>query len=171
MLSISMDRDLRNHLGYFVAIENRYARITSALARKILSGDDTVKVLSLQNDSGLTRLCLHYISSILRNEKPGTWENCLFQVSWRHQTPVPGDPSLEFLNYACRFWPTHFLLVREPDSSLKDAVIKFLLAPGVGERWFQLYLLSISQSTDPLTDYQKVQGPTTALPELGRTSL
>ena len=39
---------------------------------------------------------------------------------------------------------------------------KFLSAPEVGNKWFQLYLLSISQSTNPLIEYQKDQGPTTA---------
>ena len=78
---MDVERDLRKHLGCFVAIENRYARTASALAREILSGDDTVKDLSLQNNSSLTRLCLHYISSILRDEKPATWEKRLSQVS------------------------------------------------------------------------------------------
>lgn len=103
MLSIDMGRDLRNHLGCFVVIENQYARISSALARNTLKRDDTVKALGLENDSNLTRRCLHYLESILEDEEHGTWKKCLSQISWRHQTPVPDDPSLGFLNYACRF--------------------------------------------------------------------
>ena len=102
MLSIDMEHDLRNHLGCFVVIENRYARITSALARNTLEENDTVKALGLEKNSNLVRRYLHYISSILEDHKHGTWEKCLFQVSWRHQTPVPNNPSLAFLNYrAC----------------------------------------------------------------------
>ena len=102
MVSMDIERDLRSHLGPFLAIENRYARITSALARKKLSSDNTREVLGLQNDSELAMLCLHYLSSILKDKESGTWEKCLSQVSWKHRMPIPGDPALEFVNYACR---------------------------------------------------------------------
>jgi len=165
MVSMDMERDLRSHLGPVVAIENRYARIASASARGILSRDDMRKLLDLENDSSLTMLCLHYVTLILKDKKPETWEKCLSQVSWKHQTPAPRDPALELLDYACRFWPTHFLLVKKPDRSLKDKVVKFLLAPKVGERWFQLYLLCSSQSANPLIGNQEAPGPATAVPE------
>lgn len=61
--------------------------------------------------------------------------------------------------------------MKEPDSSLKNAVAEFLSAPGVGERWFQLYLLSLSQSTNLLIKYQKDQGLATANPEPGKKIL
>ena len=162
LLSIDMERDLEKNLGCLVVIGNRHARIASALARKILEEDVKVKRRGLENDYSLTRPCLHYISSIL-NQGYGTWERCLSQVSWRHQTPVPVDPSLAFLNLACRFWPTHLSHVRLYDNRLKRTVAKSLSALGVGDRWFQLYLLSISQCTNELIVYQKVRGPTTAI--------
>ena len=77
MLSIDMERDLRSHLGCFVVIENRHARITNALARNTRQENDTVEALGLEKDYNLTRRCLHYISSILEDEEHGTWERCL----------------------------------------------------------------------------------------------
>lgn len=163
MVSMDMERDLRNHLGPVVAIENRYARLASASARAILSRDDTMKSLDLHSDSGLTTRCLSYITLILNDMKPGTWEKCLSQVSWKHQTLAPREPALEFLHYASRFWPTHFLLVKEPDSILKETVVEFLLAPEVGEKWFQLYLLCNSQSCDPLIGDQEADARQSAV--------
>ena len=157
-VSTDMERDLRSHLGLLVEIENRYARMTSPLVRGNMFGDGTRKLPGLKNSSDLTRLCLHYITLILKDEKPETWKKCLSQVSWKHQVPNPRDPALEFLYYACRFWPTHFL-VKKPDSSLEDTVLNFLLAPKIGERWFQLYLLCISQSADTLIGGQEASGP------------
>lgn len=165
MVSIDMERDLRNHLGPAVAIENRYVRLASESARAILSRDDMMKSLDLHSDSGLTMRCLGYIALILNDKKPGTWEKCLSHVSWKHQTMAPRDSALEFLHYASRFWPTHFLLVKEPDSILKETVVKFLLAPKVGERWFQLYLLCNSQSYDPLIGDQAALEAAKAVPE------
>lgn len=169
MVSMDMERDLRNHLGPFVAIENRYARLDSALARDMMQSLDIS--LALHSDSGLTTRCLGYITLILKDKKPETWEKCLSQVSWKHQTLAPREPALEFLYYACRFWPTHFLLVKEPDSSLKEAVVTFLLDPEVGERWFQLYLLCNSQSCNPLIGDQEASEPITAVPEFKSTVL
>lgn len=165
MVSMDMERDLRSQLGPVVAIENRYARIASASARGLLSRNDMRKSLDLHSDSSLTTRCLGYITLILRDKKPETWNKCLSQVSWKHQTLASRDPALEFLYYACRFWPTHFLLVKKPDSNLKKTVVEFLLAPEVGERWFQLYLLCSSQCCDPLIGDQEASGPATFVPE------
>ena len=163
--SMDIEQDLRSHLGLVVATENGYPRVKSALAREILIKDDRWKLPGMQNNSELTKLCLHYITLILNNKKPRTWEKCLSQVSWKYQALGPQDRSLKFLNYACRFWPTHFLLVKEPDSSLKDTVVQFLLAPTIGERWFQLYLLCISQTANPLFGDQENPRPATAVSE------
>ncbi len=164
-VSTDMERDLQNHLGHVVTIENRYARITSALTKEFLSRDETRHSLGIQNDSGLTRLCLHYVTLVLEDTEPETWQKCLSRISWKYKTPAPQDPAFEFLHYACRFWPTHFLLIKEPESSLKDAVIKFLLAPEIGERWFQLYQLCIPHSANLLIGDQEARGPAIAVPE------
>lgn len=165
MVPTDIERDLRSHLGLIVAIENGYPRVKSALARNILIKDDKWKLRGMQNDSDLTKLCLHYLTLVLKDKKPETWEKCLSQVSWKHQAPGPRDRALDFLDYACRFWPTHFLLVKEPDSSLKDKVVQFLLAPNIGEKWFQLYLLCISQTANPLLGDQQTPRPATAVSE------
>lgn len=165
VVSMDIERDLRSHLGLLVAIENGYPRVKSALVRKILIKDDRWKLHGMKNNSDLTRLCLHYITLFLKDKKPKTWEKCLSQVSWKHQALGPQDRALEFLDYACRFWPTHFLLVKEPDSSLKDTVVQFLLAPKIGERWFQLYRLCISQTANPLFGDQETPRRATAVSE------
>ena len=164
-LSMNMEQDLQNHLGHFVTIENRYATITSASTKEFLSRDETRHSLGIQNDSGLTRLCLDYVTLVLENTEPETWQKCLSRMSWKYKTPALQDPAFEFLHYACRFWPTHFLLIKEPESSLKDTVIKFLLAPKTGERWFQLYQLCISHSAYPLIGDQEARGPAIAVPK------
>ena len=167
-VSMDIERDLRSHLGLLVEIENRYARMSSPLVKDFLSEDGTRKLSGLQNNYNLTRLCLHYIKLILQDEKPETWEKCLSQVSWKHQVPNPRDPALEFLYYACRFWHTHFLGMK-PDSSLENTVLEFLLAPKVGERWFQLYLLCISHSANTLIGDQEASGPAIDVSEPGLT--
>lgn len=164
-ISIDMERDLRSHLGFVVAVENRYARIVSGVAREVLSRDNTRKLLDLQDHSGLASLCLHYITLILMDNKQETWKKCLSHVSWKHQTPDPRDPAMEFLDYACRFWPTHFLLVEEPDEILKRTVVQFLMIPQLGKRWFQLYLLCNSQSAIPLEKLMGVSQTEPKMPE------
>ena len=133
--------------------------------KEFLSREETRHFLGIQNDSGLTELCLNYIRLVLEDTKPETWQKCLSQISWKYKSPAPEDPAFEFLHYACRFWPTHFLLIKEPEDSLKDKVVEFLLAPGIGERWFQLYQLCISHSASLLIGEQEVLKPAIAVPE------
>ena len=162
-VSMNMERELQHHLCHVVTIENRYTRITSASMKEFLSREETRHSLGIQNDAGLTELCLHYITLVLEDTEPETWRKCLSQVSWKYKTPDPQDPAFEFLNYACRFWPTHFLLVKEPESSLKDKVIKFLLAPKTGKRWFRLYQLCTSHETTLSIWDHEVRGPAVAV--------
>ena len=79
----------------------------------------------------------------------GIWAQCLSHVSWKHQNHNHCDPESGFLDYACRFWPAHFLRIKGPDKRLIDEVAEFLQAP-YGQRWFQMYLLCHGQSANPL---------------------
>jgi hypothetical protein len=123
--------------------------------RSILSRDDTTKLLDMQDDSSLTEICLYYITLILEQTSGKDWEKCLSQVSWKHYRVAVQAPTLDFLDHACRFWPTPFLLVRRAGTKLKKSVVKFLLNPKVAGKWFELYLLSISQSTQSSSGDQK----------------
>ena len=154
-VSRDMERDLRSHLGPIIAIENRYGRITSVAARRILSTNRTRRSLKLHDHDHLTKLCLNYIGMVLRDQNPKTWEKCLSYISWKHQTLDPHDPAMEFLDYAFRFWPAHFLLVTDPDKSLKDTIINFLLAPRLANRWFQMYLFCSARASDPPEDHRE----------------
>ena len=161
-VSMDMERDLRTHLGGLVVIENRYARVISTLARDILCQQNP-KIWKIQQrletNSGLTELCLHYLKIVLGDESDVVWQKCLSQVSYRHQGPLLQDPALEFLDYACQFWPAHFLQVSNPDEDLIGAVIKFLKTPVVSDRWFQLYLLSTSTWSNPLSETGQASSP------------
>lgn len=118
--------------------------MVNSLAKKALSEVYIKEDLNLRLDTdySLTLLCLHYFAVILSDRQPKSWENCLSNVSYRHQTREPQDRTLNFLHYACQFWPTHFLRIEEPDHDLKKEVMDFLMRPGVAERWFRLYPLS-----------------------------
>lgn len=89
------------------------------------------------------------------------WTEYQAQMSWQYQTRGKANEALKFLDYACRFWPTHFLRVKEPNQKLKDAVTHFLLAPGIGERWFELYLLGHGEDLllNPETKHRRATSP------------
>ncbi|KAL8285415.1 hypothetical protein RB600_009720 [Gaeumannomyces tritici] len=57
---------------------------------------------------------------------------------------APQDPVLEFLHYACLFWPSHFLQYEQHTKDNSDLVVKvaeFLQQPTVADGWFKLHLL------------------------------
>ena len=140
-VSMDMERDLNRQLGSIVATENGYGRIASPIARAILAKTVTKKQLDLLDHSELTTLCLRYLGLALS-------DGCL-------------ENQAGFLDYACRFWPVHLLMVKNPDKYLKDTVVKFLLDPKLGERWFKLYLQSNSQTINPLSPEYEPQGSLT----------
>lgn len=93
------------------------------------------------------------------------WAECLSYVSWKHQNNRNYyEPILEFLDYACRFWPTHFLRIKNPDSSLKKEVINFLQASH-GQKWFQLYLICYGQSSNTFGKDEEAEKTTADVPE------
>ena len=159
MLSLDIERDLRSHFGSLVAIEYGYVRIANASAKRFLSTPHTQNVLNLQNDDELAKLCIRYLTLIINDKRSASWEGCLHQASWNRQTTASRDPILEFLDYACCYWPTHFLLAeksnaskgetdasqKETNARLEDMVIDFLTAPDIGKRWFELYRLYSAQ--------------------------
>lgn len=152
---MDMERDLERVLGGLVSLESRCIRIVDSLAERTLkgcsSGSDRDKVLlGLDADDGLVNLCLHYLILVLSDGRPGAWEKCLSAVSYKHQVPELRDSALDFLQYACRFWPTHFLRLEDPDENLKREVISFLRRPKIAGRWFQLFLVSNGLSPDHL---------------------
>ncbi|KAJ3547132.1 hypothetical protein NM208_g1667 [Fusarium decemcellulare] len=154
-LSMYMERDIRNHLDDLVLVENRHARINGPLAQKIRSGDNEMtSQLRLETNYTMTLRCLHYLVLVLGNERPGTWEDCLAQMTYKHRRKNPMNPVLELLHYACRFWPSHFLQVPNPDSLLKKEVVDFLRDPIISDRWFKLYSLGHagSHGTDNYKD-------------------
>ncbi|KAK7402650.1 hypothetical protein QQX98_011596 [Neonectria punicea] len=146
-IPLDMERDIRNQLGGLVAIEGRHARIISPVAREMLSDERVQSELSLETDNGITRHCLQYLSLILgdngkNSDGPAIWENCLSQVSYKHQKRSPRNLALELLDYACRFWPTHFKEATDQEGSLKEQVAGFFRDSRISERWFYLHLLS-----------------------------
>lgn len=143
-ISMEMERDLKKHLDGLVSLESRRIRMTSSLAQKALKehyARDGL-ILNLDADESLTSLCLHYLTLVLSDERHATWEKCLSNVSYRYQTRDARNASLDFLHYACRHWPTHFLRARDPEKYLKEQAISFLKRPGVADRWFELFQLS-----------------------------
>lgn len=156
-MSMDMERDLEKVLGGWVALESRCVRIVDSVAERTLKGscsgsDRDVVLLDLDADDGLVSLCLHYLVLVLSDGRPGAWEKCLSAVSYKHQVPEFRDSALDFLQYACRFWPTHFLRLEDPDENLKREVISFLRRPKIAGRWFQLFLASNGVSPEHIRD-------------------
>lgn len=182
-ISMDMAQDLKRHLGPIVSVENNHGCIASAAARAIIAATPS-KNLDLQDDYRLTRLCLHYLRLVLTEEYQETdikvelkkpeatleamqqdrWGKCLSYVSWKHQSHNRYEPTLEFLDYACRFWPTHFLRIKNSDSSLKKEVINFLQASH-GQKWFQLYLICHGQSSDTFGKDEEAEKTTVGMLE------
>jgi ankyrin repeat protein len=157
LISMNAEHDLRTHMSPFVTIESGCVRLASSSVKASLARRGfTMWYRSfdgetpLETDYNLTRNCLHYLRLILGDERKETWEQCLAEVSWNHQSQSPRNPILRFLDYTCRFWPTHFRQVEDPDKSLTKMVMDFLMDPAIAKRWFHLYLLCNSHSTDPL---------------------
>ncbi|KAK6813851.1 hypothetical protein RU639_010620 [Aspergillus parasiticus] len=65
-------------------------------------------------------------------------------VRMENQPGDSQDPVFQFLDYACRYWPAHFLSAKKPDPDLISAAVEFLLDPEIAKLWFELYLLSTS---------------------------
>lgn len=115
-MSMDVERDLRTHLEGLVTVENRHVFVVSPLARSVIR--EEMVQLCLDTDCSLTRLCLKYLTVVLTDERPEAWQMCLAYVASKHYRQVDQDPVLDFLDYACRFWPTHFLRVENPNEIL-----------------------------------------------------
>ncbi|WQF82582.1 Putative B30.2/SPRY domain, P-loop containing nucleoside triphosphate hydrolase [Colletotrichum destructivum] len=142
-VSMDMERDIRTHLGGLVAIQARYARIASPPVAKAFLNGEPGGDLQPESHGMLAKLCLHYLKVILDNGAPEMWDKCLALASRRHTWShvEAGDSVLEFLDYACRLWPTHFIAAKNEDEPLQDAVIEFFRMPEVSRKWFELHLL------------------------------
>ncbi|KAB8199714.1 ankyrin repeat-containing domain protein [Aspergillus parasiticus] len=145
-ISIAMRQDLQMHLSAFVRMENQRMFICSKTTRCFLSKSDTCEALMCDNVSKSTKVCLHYLRLLLKDMNPGKLSKCRSQVLWNFQTPAGDsqDPVFQFLDYACRYWPAHFLSAKKPDPDLISAAVEFLLDPEIAKLWFELYLLSTS---------------------------
>ncbi|KAJ0306120.1 hypothetical protein Brms1b_010533 [Colletotrichum noveboracense] len=152
-VSMDMERDIRGHLSGLVSIQARHVRIASPLVAKILLSGEPSGDLQPEGQGMLAQLCLHYLKVVLGNSAPETWDKCLALASRRHRWShvEAGDSILEFLDYTCRFWPTHFLATKNQDDALRDVVIKFFRTPEVSQKWFQLYLLFSAESNGEAT--------------------
>ncbi|KAI1119745.1 ankyrin repeat-containing domain protein [Nemania abortiva] len=137
-ISIDMQYDLQNHLSCFLAIESQHVRLINPIIQK-LSLERNKSTFYTHSDLALR--CLHYLGIVLADDSPSEWEKCLLYISNKQQTRNPPDPVLEFLHYACLFWPSHFLRAETLDKDLIREVAKFLQRPKVASQWFKLYLL------------------------------
>lgn len=149
---MDIEWDLKNHLGSLIAVENRRVHIVSSLAKRVLT-EEYMKddFTHLETDYNLTLLCLHYLTMIFTDGRSVLWGKCLSSVSFKHQLREPRNPTLEFLYYACQFWPTHFLRDGDPDQYLKKSVADFLKQP-MATKWFKLHLYSNGSSSNPLVE-------------------
>ncbi|KAK3291436.1 ankyrin repeat-containing domain protein [Chaetomium fimeti] len=157
-MSVDMERDLQNFLSGVLSIENRRVRFISPVVKELLLEDGRTGLSKLDTDYRLTLHCLHYLGVVLADDSPRERERCLSYVSYQQQTRDPPDPVLEFLHYACLFWPTHFLHVEAPDKELIRKVAEFLQQPKVADRWFELHLLCTATPADVCTGDDQPKG-------------
>ncbi|ENH71498.1 Ankyrin-1 [Fusarium oxysporum f. sp. cubense race 1] len=134
---LDMHRDLGNHFSGLVVIENRKPRIINSLARQILS-----ELLAIDLHSFVTLSCLYYLRLVLGDQRSSVAALEESDLRRRHWEQNHQETGQELLDYACRFWPTHFRLAGDTDESLTTEVIRFLGDVRVRERWFELYLRS-----------------------------
>ncbi|KAI6091770.1 hypothetical protein F4821DRAFT_280140 [Hypoxylon rubiginosum] len=107
-IAIDIERDIRKYLRSLVLSVEHVLSETSSL--------------DLADDSNLALKCLSYLTLVLKAPEEGNL--------WEKMEGIP-EPTLEFLDYAIRYWPTHFLRAKSPNSILATTVVQ----------WFQLYLL------------------------------
>ncbi|KAI1129291.1 hypothetical protein F5Y10DRAFT_238617, partial [Nemania abortiva] len=113
-MPLSLEKDIKDHLSGLLVIENRLVRVTSLLVRGALV-EDRVIGDRLETDSSITLRCLHYLEVVLGSMQNEMWRNCVTYTPSEYNGRNSPEPVLEFLNYACRFWPVHFLQVGQPD--------------------------------------------------------
>ncbi|PNP80395.1 hypothetical protein FNYG_05994 [Fusarium nygamai] len=141
-LSMYLERDIRAHLQDLIQVESSHVKISSSLARGIMSRNNKSPVLDLETDLSLTVYCIQYLQIVLGSDIPGSWDDCLSQMSYKYLRQSPKKPVLELLHYACRFWPSHFLRAEDVDGSLQKRVVEFLNNTTISRRWFKLYSLA-----------------------------
>lgn len=138
-IAIDIERDIRKYLRSLVSIKNGCVCVGSLSVEHVLSETSS---LDLADDSNLALKCLSYLTLVLKAPEEGNlWEKCLSYVSYKHRMEGIPEPTLEFLDYAIRYWPTHFLRAKSPNSILATTVVQFLQSITISSRWFQLYLL------------------------------
>lgn len=153
-MPINLEGDIRIHLNGLVSIANGYVYIAKSSVEHTLAEHPT---LNLADDSILTFKCVSYLRLVLQApDEENVWRNCLSHVSVRHRMEGRHDPTLEFLDYATRYWPKHFQRVQGPTRLLITAVVDFLLSTPMSGRWFRLYLLCNGLSHHVLGDGQRV---------------
>lgn len=137
--------DIKQHLSGLIFLDAQRIRIFSSTARKTIleyyQGQSANQRLRTHYD--LTLQCLQYLTLLFSDENPETWKKCLCKMSYKYNTRKPRDVTMGLLDYACQYWPLHFLNVEHPDAHLKGEVVRFLQRPEISNKWFRLYLLNI----------------------------
>lgn len=152
-----MKRDLYTHLSGLVTVENRSVFIDNPLVENILAK----KVISegeppgLYGHNDITLFCLQYLRLVLGEESSQIFDEYLIFMSHDHCSEEFEHTSFAFLDYACRFWPIHFLQTEAADKDVNQAVINFLLT-NVSKRWFRIYH-SLHEGCDPLANEAAVE--------------
>ncbi|KAL7935471.1 ankyrin repeat-containing domain protein [Trichoderma chlorosporum] len=143
-MSMDIERDLHNHLGGLVVVEQKCARIINPqMVQDFLSNADTkgIQQLRLQTGERLIQLTLKYLTIAIESESGKILNNLVSQIWGSDRLQADLDPVLGFVDYACRFWVTHFHRIKESSEDLKAEVIEFLQNSKISNRWFELYLL------------------------------
>lgn len=135
-----IERDLLTHLSGLVDVETRSVFIDNPLVEKILAQKVILKggPPGLYRHNDITLCCLQYLRIILSEVSSQMFDKVLALMSHDHSSEEVKHISLAFLDYACRFWPIHFLQIEEADKDLEQAVVDFLLS-NESKRWFRLY--------------------------------
>jgi len=153
-VSAAISTDIDQHLGLLLTVDDGYVRPFSPAIKRFLDKKmpsyKELRPFKLLGDEQLAEFCLEYLSMVLLPEK---WEQCLTQVTWRGSTQsvaaTDGSSNLEFLDYACRHWPTHY---RNSYSqlgncnALEEPVLKLLDDPDRRSKWYRLFRVTSSCS-------------------------
>ncbi|UKZ77698.1 hypothetical protein TrVFT333_005422 [Trichoderma virens FT-333] len=169
-ISIDMDKDIRDYLGPLVRIEDQFVYLDSQKLKDILlcSNGNFLKKAEIIGDRDLARLSIRYLSLIFAraHEKKATWDNCLSKLSNKNQGLSYDEPELHFLEYACRFWPTHLQRGRALDRDTINEVKDFFTQKSdITNMWFRLYLLCHGQRSNPFTEDPERQRAKTQIPD------
>ncbi|KAK0667487.1 ankyrin repeat-containing domain protein [Cercophora samala] len=151
--TLDTQQDIRNNLSGFLCVEDGFVRIANPIARAVLregtpynaeqhrvtgrNGSISIgtrAALELLGDGDLVERCLTYLALLLSEQ------------------PEPSPIQEPFVDYAVRYWPTHFARIQDPGEDLCGQVVTFLRNSPVANGWFRLYLNWNSLSVTTLLD-------------------